>query len=183
MLAMRLRAVMRSAVAIVASDSFTRADNALSLGSATTGQLWTASVWGISANKAAMVSGNGFATLDTATANLTVTNVVATISASNPGIVFRYADATNWARVIIINQSVRIDWMVAGVETDSATFPATIADGITLKAVIFGTALSVSVNGTQVATKTLPAGLTGKRAGLFSNSAAARFGAFTVTTP
>lgn len=89
------------------SDSFDRANSAVSLGDADTGQTWTARVgtWGISDNQAYEpgATAGAIATLDAEVHDCTVAVTVAVYppgSGPEPGLYVVYVDADNWVRFV-----------------------------------------------------------------------------------
>ena len=104
----RLLTIMGSAKRPIVRDSFDRADSAITLGSADTGQAWTklAGTWGISSNKAYLVSNTGqaVAVIDSGYANLNYTVDITTsptASRVDCGLVFRATDNSNFLLLAI----------------------------------------------------------------------------------
>jgi hypothetical protein len=92
---------IRSRIVTVVSDTFTRTDNASSMGSAETGQTWTAAsgTWGISGNLAypAVAVAGDHVTVPAVGDGLVECDVLAADYAiGTPGVMFRYIDASNY---------------------------------------------------------------------------------------
>jgi hypothetical protein len=93
---------------IVVSDSFDRSNSTTSLGTADTGQAWTAAngTWGISSNKAYLVSATGqaVATVNAEIADIEMTCDITLSSTNNradTGLVLRFIDNNNYLVVVI----------------------------------------------------------------------------------
>lgn len=150
----------------IASDSFTRADSATTMGSTPTGsKAWTAidGTWGIASNKAYMASapsaGIGLVTVDAGVADCTLSAVVSTTS-GNPscGLVFRATDVNNWyvAEIQVgAAYTPKIYRRISGTLTTIATGASvTFAAGDTLSVVLSGSSITVKRNGTTIVSVT-----------------------------
>jgi hypothetical protein len=164
------------------SDSFTRANSAVSLGTADVGGTWTKNfaTYGISSNKAYIASGlsnlsHNAAWLDPAVGDGTV-SVDITLSATTDracgGLMLRRTDESNIIRVILYKVSglnrLEIQQMLTGgftslTHADSQGFVN--GSTYTLKSVLSGTTVTASINGTQILSTTVAAGLTGTQFG------------------
>lgn len=179
----------RGGVRTLVSDTFTRADNASSLGTADTGQAWTAhaGVWGISSNQAYTATGasNALATLDAGVSECSASVTITTPGAGWGGVVLRGSDASNYLTAFWSNGSqLFFRKIVAGVATDlvtQATRALQAGDVLTVRA--SGTSLQAIVNGAVILSATDSFNQTATRCGLytFSSDTAARFDTFTVT--
>lgn len=177
----------RPAAITSVTDSFTRA-NAGTLGTADTGQAWTAlgGTWSIASNKAtnADASGTFLATLDTGFANVDVA-VDVTIKAgnSNPGLIWRSADINNHWHFTVSTSLYRVYKRVAGTYTQMSTHAGIATGTYRLRAVANGSAWAVYIDGVQVASGTDSALSSNTKCGigsalLTSNSAGADFDNF-----
>lgn len=135
------------------TDSFTRADNAASLGTTETGaKAWTAlnGTWGILSNQAylASLTTDGVAVIDAGVADCTVSMTVRT-TAGNQGIAFRGVDASNHWRAVFLGTNLYLQKKVATVNTDAPGSPVAVtpADGDVLSVVLSGANITVKVNG------------------------------------
>jgi hypothetical protein len=151
-----IEAAAAEAAGIVFTDNFTRADSITSLGSG-----WTAlsGVWGISGNKATLITnaGENFAVRETGLKDVSITATIAGTSADVQGITFRAADANNlWMlRFSFLNEMVlvkRVAGVVTGVKwytplANGDTVPTT---GDVIKVTAIGSAIAVYKNGVQV---------------------------------
>lgn len=109
---------------ILASDTFTRADNGSSLGTANRGGTWaTTGTWGILANRARCYgSGDTFATLDTGAAS-GYRAQVDMIGGSWPGLVLRYTDAANCYWLEYSGSTVSLWRVLGGTKTAHGSHP------------------------------------------------------------
>lgn len=146
------------------TDTFTRADSALSLGVADTGHTWTtrAGTMGISSNQAyapALGTTNllqaAFATVDTGASDVTIelTMPTARSAISFDGILFRYVDNDNFwlARYSWQNVRVQLDLMsgasfLAAVNTAGIS-PPQAHDGMDMAVVLSGTSIELFIDG------------------------------------
>lgn len=123
---------------ILLSDTFSRADSALTLGNAETGQPWSAAAgtWGVSAGQGYSASdGSGsIATIDPGAGNATyevsvsgdLDNVGSNLRYLTP--IFRYTDANNHLRLHFVSGAVSLFKLVGGGFTLLATSALTTAD-------------------------------------------------------
>jgi hypothetical protein len=146
---------------VIVTDSFDRADNAASMGSADSGQVWTpfavsgtVSTYGIQTNRAYCVANgssgsNDMTRLATSASNCTITSNIlmpTNASARRIGLIFRYVDDTNYLKLEIrpAANAMRFYSVVASVETillgiapgfvDTSTYEITvILNGTSLK--------------------------------------------------
>ena len=143
----------------VVTDSFNRADNASSLGTADSGQVWSALVgtWGISSNTAIRVSGAGTGYVVTESgiadaiiqAKLSPTDAAQTFLA---GLIFRVQSTNNvWGFYIRPNLGLAILFkLVAGVLTTTDTVSYTRSAASVLKVICAGTTIDCYVNEVRV---------------------------------
>jgi hypothetical protein len=125
--------------AINVHDSFTRANNASSLGSANTGQTWTQllGTWGISSNQAYISASAGqikeAAVIQSGKSDVTVQVKIAA-SGGNPGILLRAADVDNG----LATNPTALFRLQAGGYTSILTFSTAISVGDTLRLTAVG---------------------------------------------
>lgn len=123
-----------------------RANSNTSLGTADSGQTWTAlsGVMGTSSNQAYNVSGVGIAIVEAGSADCVVDLDIATQSGSNCGPIFRAnSTGTQWYQVHfnqVINQAFTV----------MATLSSTITSGTHVTVVCQGTTVTVKFNGIVV---------------------------------
>lgn len=153
--------ILRALPRVVAYDSFDRANNATTLGSADTGQPWTAQngVWGISSGRAYCPSGAGacIATLDAGLTHVMVEATVVYLTLASKGIVARYADASNYLHADLASGAVRLVKTVAGSQTLVGSAAVSVADDgqYQLRLVARGPAVAVFFNGQRLVTGTV----------------------------
>lgn len=142
-----------------AYDLFTRADSTSSLGTATSGGAWTAvaGTWGIISNQGYLATrvGDSIATLATSSATMDITaRITLGTGSSNPGILFRYQDSTNYLLVLfaLSNQKIDVFRRVAGTYTNISSNSVSIAasTAYTLRIVANGTTVTTYLNGVRV---------------------------------
>lgn len=171
-------------------DSFNRANNASTLGTADTGQTWTYanSTWGISSNHATMTVGNlvrGHASVEVGSADMLVTATVygTALQDAFPWVVARYVDPDNCYAVQTGQETAtgrtklvrRIGAAQDALATilDEASFPDGTVVGLSTVEEGGGTRIIVTADGVEVAnyldsTSGRPAGT---KAGLFGYKA------------
>lgn len=153
----------------IVSDTFTRADSALTLGSAETGQPWTAvtGTWGISANKAYSASDadEDLASISASKADgIMDWDVLGTLNSGVtyrvPECVFRLDDASNYLYVRLLNGAVSLRKNDADVHSELATAAQTTADNTsyTIRVLTLGNVIRVYVAGTLKIAYTLAGG-------------------------
>lgn len=147
------------------TDTYDRADSATTLGSAQTGQAWTASrgTWGITGNAAYSVTGvdDDLATIETTNTNHRATATIpvpAGVGAASPGLIARFVDTNNHYLATLAFLSggtaplVKLFKKVGGGYTQlgtTVTLPnLTTSATFTLSA--FGNSITVLVNGVSV---------------------------------
>jgi hypothetical protein len=166
-------------------DSFNRADNALTMGNANTGQAWIPgmSTWGISSNQAYSIdtAGTDMISIETGVSNFSVS---ATVKFSvNEGIIFRYADANNHLVLRINSTTLGLVKGVASVFTSigSYSFTPVVGTLYNIKAVCNGSSIQVFLDGVLRITATETANQTATQSGLRTAiSTAGRFDNFLV---
>lgn len=179
-----------SGLTTIISDDFNRADNASSMGTADTGQVWPSpgyafSYWGISANRAYVGtqpgSLNNCISLDSGHADCTV-SVALPVLGTNGGPALRITDENNF---FYVNAQAGQLWrnQTGGSSQIGSNFtPAVAGDTVSLTA--SGTTLTVKINGTQVLQVTDSFNQTATRVGLRTyNDTVIRFDTFRVTVP
>ena len=154
-------------------DSFNRADNATTLGTADSGHVWTshAGTWGIATNQArehASTGGYAFATVDSGRASFTaqVTLAVAT-DTEFPGIVFSFTDPDNALWAIADATTLYLQKREAAVTTTLSSVANALANGQVLKVTRSGSAIEVFINGVSKLTSTSGFNSSVTRHGLF----------------
>lgn len=166
-----LTAAFEGRVALVA-DSFTRADDAASLGSADTGGAWTvlAGTWGISGNKAYLPGGAGdaWAVHDVGRADVDMQVTIAGSSAVSQGLAFRVASNGNGYRLAFNSANVfKIFRVVSGTSTEIAAGPRGGAPGDVVRLLVTGSTFRVYRNGALVLEATDSTYATQTRHGLY----------------
>ncbi len=164
-------------------DTFTRADNASSLGSSEHGaasEAWNARVgtWGISSNKAytSVSTANALATLSGYANGVTQADVTFATGITC-GVVFRLQDTNNYWRAALDAGGLKLYKQVAGVWTQvGSTYAFSPVNGqaYTIKITHDGTSITVNLDGTDQITVTGQTDLqTASSVGLYCNSSAA----------
>lgn len=173
------------ALSTFASDTFTRADSASSLGTADQGGAWTVTAgdgtWGITSNKgyAATPKSNdhSIATLSVAQNNVTVSCDITLSSTSNratAGLRLRAADVSNWLGSYLYKTGtynmLDLQQVVSGAQTSLASVTSLgLVNGNTynLKVVISGTTAAVYLDGVlKIAATSFNSGLTTQKYGI-----------------
>ena len=164
-------------VSTAITDTFTRANNATSLGSTETGQPWTAlsATWGITGNAAYIasgVAGNTLATVNAGRANFTAQLTNSIVTAQYPGMCFRVTDINNfWAWYRSASNAYTLSKIVAGTQTNVASATLTAANGDVLQVVTSGSSISCTVNGANLTSTTDTFNSTATGVGMFSYGA------------
>jgi hypothetical protein len=183
------------AASISITDTFTRADSALTLGSAETGQPWVVigtDVFGISTNRAYLVSGGGtsgrrVAYIDTGAASGTL-QVRAASSGASWNVDFRITDGLNFYQITTISATT-VNWnkVVAGTATLLGTNAAlTIADADLWAVVMNASTITIKQNGVTVIGPTADATFTTQTKHGFGQGVAAgtlRFDDYSFVSP
>lgn len=141
-----------AAVTTYVSDTFNRADSAVSLGSADVGGAWTASVgtWGISSNVAYQVAdaGQDVAQIDSTVANCTIRCTYSVASPNSQRIIFRFSDTSNyWLLQTEGGTAYKLYKYVAAAFTLAGTYSTTPANGDVLMIVLNGNQIDAYLNG------------------------------------
>ena len=167
----------------IVSDSFNRANNALSLGSADTGQPWSAVVgtWGISSNQAYCPTnvGNSIAVVDAGVSNGMVQVTTAVIVGGDIGLVARLTDGSNYIRAIFEGGTWFLQKCVAGVFTTLASAAGAQSAGDILQ-LSFGSLITLRQNGVLLLSSSDAFNQSATKAGLTVISSAATFDNFAV---
>lgn len=168
------RALARGVVAVGATytvhDTFTRANSSTSLGTADTGQAWTAhtGTWGITSNAAYLVtsSGESVATLDCGLSDIDF-SVSYSGRTDDLGIVFRAIDASNWL-LVYSNPGGGVEtWQrVAGSYSQLHAAAGSAGASGTLRVVTSGTSINVYLDGSVLYSVTTSQFQTETRVGL-----------------
>lgn len=170
---------------VIVSDTFTRANNASSLGTSDSGHVWTAhdGTWGINTNEAyqsATVTSNlGAASVESLVADCEVQVTFTTTSGSDSQrCMFRLSNATNF---LFVNAAGATYKMVASSLTLLGNVGA-YANGDVCKVVLVGSSIAVYRNGSLVGAFTEAFNATATRHGLGQGSSdtAVRWDLFTV---
>lgn len=137
---------------VIAADSFTRVDNASSLGTADTGQVWAypsvTKPFALTSNAAVPQPGTGgrrFAVIDAGVADCTIEVKMATYADASAGIVARLTDTSNFYR---FQNSRGYKAATAGgafqaIGAGSAAYSATFVAGDTMRVVMAGDTFTV----------------------------------------
>lgn len=176
-------------------DDFTRADDASSLGRATSGQTWIplGGTWGINSNKGYLSNVTGLKPayidrgLADTTIQVTLTKTDATNTLNRMGIAFRITDANNFLFAYFLTLSqMRLGKIVAGVGSTIVTVTGlTETSGDALKVVTSGNSIQVYQNTTLLTTQTDSFNNTATKHGLYfevggSNFAVCRWDDFSI---
>lgn len=185
----RRRARVRSSAFTTISDAFTRADSAVSLGSATTGQAWVqmAGTWGISTNTAYQPGAvnNAVAYVE---ANRSDCAVSATLtlgaSGNTVGVAFRIQDASNFLWAGFTPTTIFILKCVAGVHSVVTSVAQATATGDVITVDMRATSITVKQNGVaRISGQVVTECATATKHGLTMGAAAAdqRWDDFSIT--
>lgn len=164
-------------------DSFNRADSALLLGVTDTGELWTPDrgVWGISTNRAALIT--SVLTPNIATVPVPVTDYTIQVDLTvagglnSGGPVFRYVDLNNYWYIQANNSGTsRLREVVAGVDSIRSSGDG----GLTAKVILTGNSVDWYIDDTQQSAPVNDAVVNGTRAGLEAYSNTTRLDNFSV---
>lgn len=175
------------------TDDFNRTDSAVSLGTSTSGHLWTAQVgtWGINSNQGycpTLSAGIGDATVDYGSIDCTLEVTFSTV-ARPMGVVLRWEDSSNYIRVRIriIATVHRTEMHVINGGIQGANLISVDgvvwASGDVMKVVVSGQSLEVFRNGSSIGsiTHTQVDDVTGTNHGIYTESTASRFDDFSIT--
>jgi hypothetical protein len=140
---------------LIVSDTFTRADSAVSMGSTEAGaRVWAplAGVWGISANQAylAVASAEAATAVDSGVSSCTI-SMRLSAAPGGQGIVFRAQDAANYWRAVFFLGSFYLQKNVAGVIANVPGSPVAIAPALNdvIKVILLLDSVIVKVNEIQ----------------------------------
>lgn len=150
------KAGKRASTFVTITDSFTRADSAITLSSTegTNIKAWSAfsGGWGVSVNQAYTPTGaiDAVAVVDAGVSDCTVTLTIRTVVGSQ-GVAFRWVDANNGYRTAFFSGNLDLKKFVAGVGTDVPGSPVALApvDGDVMSVILSGNSIIVKVNGVQ----------------------------------
>lgn len=177
----------RSRVVTVAFDTFTRADSAVSLGTAESGQAWSAlsGTWGISGNQARIATLSGAntdaAVVDAGVSDCLVTVTMATVGGT-PRLVFRATDASNCFFVDVQGASAtKMYRRQAGANNEIASTTTLVPNGGILSVRLNGADIRAALNGVELFSVTSAFNQTATKHGLGGTATDARFDDFRVT--
>lgn len=165
-------------------DTFTRTDSAVSLGTSSSGHLWTVTgTWGIQTNRAYSPS-SGFATIDSGVTDHSVTATIVTRDATGSGVVARYVDANNFYIAFNTTDGLTTLYRRNNGAYNQLGGVAGGANGDIIKLECIGTAQKVYRNGVEVISTTNGSLTTGTKCGMATGSNTARLDDFSIdTTP
>lgn len=173
-------------VRTLVSDTFTRADSTSTLGSADTGQAWSAQVgtWGISGNQACetLATGSANAVVDAGVADGEA-EVDVTWQSGQGGLVARSVDGNDLLLAIIYAGTLELYKIVAGLSTALGSYAWTPVMGTTynLRISARGSAIKVYLDGTERIAVTETAHQSATKWGIWASSSSAnRFDNFKV---
>jgi hypothetical protein len=142
------------------TDTFTRADSALSLGVADTGQSYTlpnGGTFGISSNQGYNPSAQGdkMAVIESGAADCTVSIAIVTLgAASGAGVYFRVVDGNNWWRFVYDGANYTLRKIVAGIGADVFVGGGALAANDVLSVILSGTSIIAKRNSTTITSQT-----------------------------
>lgn len=157
-------------MATIVSDNFNRANDPTSMGTATTGQVWSrvsgTAPWGIVSNRSSYTwtpfEGTGIAVLETgfsdAITSITLPSVDMPNFAAGAGVVCRYVDNNYYWRLLIYDfpgahGQLRLQRVYAGsVTTVIDVGPSAMANGDTMSVACCGSDFEILVNGVSEGT-------------------------------
>lgn len=170
---------------ILIRDRFNRADNATSLGSTETGQVWTpqSNTPGIIGNQAYMAVGTGRVMISTTISDKFATQITfAVVSALDnvQRLHFRYVDSANEMFIGKLNATTyALVKRVAGALTTLGSIAQAPVNGDIVRVEVNGSNIKAKINGVKFAEVTESANLTGTGFGIFADTTT-RFDNFTV---
>lgn len=178
----------------VVTDTFDRADSAVSLGTATSGHVWTPrhGTWGISGNKGYCPTPAvpSEATLNPAVTNVDISVDITLDAAGNNGIVFRHQGVAlgQWftfrIKTGVASGNVLWERYIVGDVADGGFLTDIATPGVgstyTLRVTVDGTTATFYVTGVNVGTTPVPTSF--QHAGLCANTNGARFENFSIVT-
>lgn len=170
---------------VTALDQFNRADSAVTLGTAATGQAWQAAsgTWGILTNRAYNVSGTGGGTavVEAGSSDMTVQARINTYGNGN-GLVARFSNMSNHYQGYVQGTECGIYKVVAGVTTAVGAAPVattTASDDILTFSVI-GSQLTLLKNGVVIVARTDSSLTTGTKGGIRGDTNSNKFDDFSI---
>lgn len=165
------------------SDAFNRADSTTSLGTADTGQTWTAlaGTWGISSNKAYQVTSStqAYAVIDAGVGDCTIGLTLSTVGSG--GITFRASDATHLWFIDATTSSGNLYRCDGFGPNLIANLGTSWSNGDVMTVVLSGSSIVVKKNGTTVYSTTDSTYATNTKHGLRDYSGAGRYDDFSIT--
>lgn len=168
---------------VIVSDDFNRADNASSLGVASTGQTWQAlsGTWGIISNQAYMPAGTDCAAVVESGVSDCIVQVKYSTNAAYTSLAVRAVDVNNFMYIQYNGTRIGIYTKIAGVFTKLTDVARSIANGDILKVSMSGSNYVITVNETQILTATTTQFQTATKHGLVANGTTSRFDDFVVS--
>lgn len=159
----------------VITDSFNRANSSSTLGSADTGELWTAhaGTWGISSNRAYVAAASGGVDLATLNANTANGTVGVRLYGYYPfaRLVFRFSDVNNYLYYTDAAGIHTVRKVVGGTDSLVGTLAAfTYTDGDLIQVALNGSSIAVLATGVQRWSGTEAHNVTATRFGLGNNN-------------
>ena len=153
---------------VIISDSFTRANSAVTLGNTETGQAWTtgSGTWGISTGRAycvtAVTGDTRFIETNTPdyTAECILNGILMTGNVSFPSLVIHGLDVNNYIYARLYNGNLELYKKDGGVVTSLASVATTTSDNTDylVKVSCLGNVIKISVNNALLITYTLAGG-------------------------
>lgn len=163
---------------VEASDTFNRADNAYSLGTADTGQAWLGSIQQSIVSNQAVLNGTGVAYLECLSGGTVSTTLgpMTLASGETAGLSFRVKDPQNYWRFThflppVGSPYVSLDKVVAGAVTNVGTHSLAfgLSAGDIISVTLAGTSITTKVNGATAVTTTDSTFQHEARAGLYAD--------------
>lgn len=168
----------------VVKDLFDRADDALTIGTADTLQVWTneSGVMGIIDNKAYPVISNSHAVIDASVSDCSMSVVLSELTSDSmtPRLFMRYQDNSNHIWIERRLTSMVIRTRVAGTATFVAEFASDYIDGELITVTLIGDSISINQNACSVGTTTITDFLTETKFGIGAVSTEIKFDKFRV---
>lgn len=170
------------------TDSFNRANSALTLGSTDTGQAWTADLgtWGIDTNRAYVASSGGqnIVTVESGVADCTITATFVLVP-DGQRIVFRAVDASNYLFLNVEGTGtvLHLYSYIAASFGHIASASYSWSAGDVVSVVLSGQNIIANVNGAEIISTTSALLQTATKHGLGADNTTARWDAFSITVP
>ena len=138
----------------IISDGFNRANNALTLGNADTGQAWQAlsGTWGVSNGKAYVAVAGAVTSVCSIESGVSNCSVSADATfGTYSGIVFRLSDSSNYVLARISSDGLKLFTIAAGLPTEigSCSFTAVIGTTYNIKVTAISPNITVKLDGVE----------------------------------